>query len=68
MTMTANHAPVWVKSTYSNGQGAECLEWAPQHAAATGEVLVRDSKRPEGPRLSFTEGDWRSLVALAKAS
>ncbi|MFJ4435586.1 DUF397 domain-containing protein [Streptomyces sp. NPDC088923] len=67
MRMTANQtALVWIKSTYSNGQAAECVEWAPRHAAATGEFLVRDSKCPQGPSLILGEGGWRSLVALAK--
>ncbi|MBZ2409197.1 DUF397 domain-containing protein [Streptomyces sp. L06] len=40
--------PVWVKSTYSNGSGGDCVEWAPSVALATGTVPVRDSKAPRG--------------------
>ncbi|MYR97066.1 MULTISPECIES: DUF397 domain-containing protein [unclassified Streptomyces] len=61
-------ALVWVTSSYSNGQGGECIEWAPEHAATTGEYLVRDSKNPTGPRLSLTAEGFAGLVAFAKAS
>ncbi|MEU8544001.1 DUF397 domain-containing protein [Streptomyces sp. NPDC048717] len=54
----------WVKSSYSGGEG-QCLEWAPEHARATGEVLVRDSKNPHGPHLSLTREGFAGLVAFA---
>ncbi|MFJ6568145.1 DUF397 domain-containing protein [Streptomyces sp. NPDC091292] len=60
-------SPHWVKSTYSNGQGGECIEWAPGHAAVTGEFLIRDSKDPDGPRLSLTAESFAGFVAFAKA-
>ncbi|MES9509223.1 DUF397 domain-containing protein [Streptomyces sp. NPDC000609] len=45
----------WVKSTYSGGDGVQCIEWAPNHARTTGEFLIRDSKTPDGPRLTLTD-------------
>ncbi|PZT75451.1 DUF397 domain-containing protein [Streptomyces sp. AC1-42W] len=59
-------SPVWVKSSYSNGQGAECVEWAPAHAAATGEFLVRDSKLSNGPHLVLSRQGFAGLVEYAK--
>ncbi|MFE6687635.1 DUF397 domain-containing protein [Streptomyces sp. NPDC057743] len=56
----------WVRSTYSNN-GGQCVEWAPEHAAATGEVLVRDSKDPNGPQLTLTPSAFAGLVAFAKS-
>ncbi|MFE7412571.1 DUF397 domain-containing protein [Streptomyces laurentii] len=56
----------WVSSTYSDGQGGQCVQWAAEHAAATGEFLVRDSKDPDGPHLTLTAGAFAGLVALAK--
>ncbi|GAA3187107.1 MULTISPECIES: DUF397 domain-containing protein [Streptomyces] len=56
----------WVKSSYSNN-GGSCVEWAPEYAAATGEVLVRDSKVPDGPNLTLTADAWAGLVAVAKS-
>ncbi|MBW1602305.1 DUF397 domain-containing protein [Streptomyces sp. JJ66] len=57
----------WVSSTYSDAQGGQCIEWAPGHAVATGEFLVRDSKDPHGPNLSLTAEGFAGLVAFAKS-
>ncbi|MEO3840082.1 DUF397 domain-containing protein [Streptomyces sp. B22F1] len=56
----------WVKSTYSNGEGGGCVEWAPA-VAASGVVPVRDSKDPEGPALAFSAAGWRAFVAGVRA-
>ncbi len=45
--MTTTDSVRWAKSSYSNN-GGQCIEWA-DHAAATGEFLVRDSKHPTAP-------------------
>ncbi|MFI9078624.1 DUF397 domain-containing protein [Streptomyces sioyaensis] len=58
-------SPRWAKSSYSNNGGA-CIEWAPEHAAATGEFLVRDSKDPHGPALAFPAPQWNHFVEYAK--
>jgi hypothetical protein len=52
----------WVKSTYSSGDGGQCIEWAPAHAAAHGVVAVRDSKVPHGPQLSMSPVGWAGFV------
>ncbi|OON72101.1 DUF397 domain-containing protein [Streptomyces tsukubensis] len=57
----------WVKSTYSGGEGGQCIEWAPEYAAATGEFVVRDSKNPGGPVLSLSREGWAGFVAFAKS-
>ncbi|MCM3817854.1 DUF397 domain-containing protein [Streptomyces albidoflavus] len=69
MTTTNRDLPsvTWVKSSYSNGEGAECVEWAPEHAALTGEILVRDSKTPHARHLTLTPASFAGLVSLAKA-
>ncbi|MFD7584174.1 DUF397 domain-containing protein [Kitasatospora sp. NPDC059811] len=51
----------FVKSSYSNGQGGECVEWDVNHPAR-----VRDSKDPDGPRLNFSPEGWSSFVAAVK--
>ncbi|MEC4018460.1 DUF397 domain-containing protein [Streptomyces sp. H27-D2] len=56
----------WVKSTYSGGEGGQCIEWSPAAAAATGVVPVRDSKNPTGPVLTFTREGWAGLVEFAR--
>ncbi|WP_371258601.1 MULTISPECIES: DUF397 domain-containing protein [unclassified Streptomyces] len=51
----------WVKSSYSNNGGA-CVEVA----TLPGAVAVRDSKNPQGPRLTLTRDGFAGLVQLAK--
>ncbi|OII67633.1 DUF397 domain-containing protein [Streptomyces sp. CC77] len=63
--MTTTDSLRWTKSSYSNN-GGQCIEWAPDHAATTGEFLVRDSKNPHGPRLTLTRDGFAGLVQLAK--
>lgn len=53
----------WRKSSYSNGQGAECVEVADGFDRI---VPVRDSKDPQGPALVFSAGGWSSFVSAVK--
>ncbi|MFD7548642.1 DUF397 domain-containing protein [Streptomyces sp. NPDC059578] len=53
----------WRKSTYSGGEGGQCVQWAP--GPATGTVRVRDGKDPDGPHLVLTATAFAGLVALA---
>jgi Domain of unknown function (DUF397) len=45
----------WIKSSYSGGQGGDCVEVA---ARPADRVAVRDSKDQAGPRLQFTREAW----------
>jgi hypothetical protein len=56
----------WVKSSYSGGEGGQCIEWAPGVATASGTVPVRDSKAPDGPAIAIALGNWRHFVDFAK--
>jgi Domain of unknown function (DUF397) len=58
----------WVKSTYSGGEGGNCIEWAPDHVAVAGTVPVRDSKDPEGPALAFGVDAFASFVQAVKVN
>ena len=50
----------WRKSSYSGGNGGNCIEvGAP---AATGRVLVRDTKDRRGPVLAFSQRAWRNFA------
>ncbi|MGF0168992.1 DUF397 domain-containing protein [Streptomyces sp. Marseille-Q5077] len=51
----------WFKSSYSTGDGGECVEVAATPTA----VLIRDSKRSAGPIMSVGTQAWAGLVALA---
>jgi Domain of unknown function (DUF397) len=54
---------VWRKSSYSGGNGGNCVEVA----MLAGAVAVRDSKNPAGPALVLTPGQWRDLTARIRA-
>jgi hypothetical protein len=53
----------WFKSTYSGSSG-DCVEVAVPDSDA---VLIRDSKDPDGPRLTFDRAAWAAFIAETKA-
>jgi hypothetical protein len=57
----------WRKSSYSDTNGGDCVEWAPTYATTTGEVPVRDSKNLDGPALAFTPAAWSTFVTAIQA-
>lgn len=59
MPIKLGSTPSWVKSSRSTGNGA-CVEVKSPAAEA---VVVRDSKNPRGPVLSFPPEAWSSFVA-----
>jgi len=52
----------WRKSSHSGTTGGECVEVASVAPA----VAVRDSKDPDGPKLTFTAVAWRAFAGRAK--
>ncbi|MGC9536201.1 DUF397 domain-containing protein [Streptomyces sp. UG1] len=56
--MTAPSTHQWFKSSYSGGSGTECVECAHVYDG----VLVRDSKRDDGPVLAVQGRAWRSFM------
>ncbi|MFF5975626.1 DUF397 domain-containing protein [Streptomyces sp. NPDC012769] len=72
----------WFKSSYSGGEGGECLEVAyhwlkssyssseggncVEVAAHPTTVHVRDSKNPDGPQLALAPAVWSSFVSYAR--
>ncbi|WP_327237186.1 DUF397 domain-containing protein [Streptomyces sp. NBC_01317] len=57
----------WTKSSYSNGDGGSCVEWAPEYAATSGAVPVRDSKDPAGPALLLRSAAFSAFVRAVRA-
>ncbi|WP_327288757.1 DUF397 domain-containing protein [Streptomyces sp. NBC_01198] len=73
----------WFKSSYSSGQGDNCIEVAltwhkSSHSsgdsgdcvevATCPEVVhVRDSKDKEGPQLAFSSTEWATFISFARA-
>ncbi|MEV0260984.1 DUF397 domain-containing protein [Streptomyces sp. NPDC050617] len=55
----------WVKSSYSNQDGGNCVEWSPSAVATYGVVAVRDSKVPHGPVLVLAPAAWAAFVDFA---
>jgi hypothetical protein len=53
-------AATWRKSSYSDGNGGDCLEVSDAHP---GNVPVRDSKNPTGPALVLPAPAWSAFVA-----
>jgi Domain of unknown function (DUF397) len=51
----------WFKSSYSSGEGGECVEVA----AAVDAIHIRDSKVRTGPVLTVAPHAWAGLVRLA---
>lgn len=70
----------WHKSSYSGGDGGDCLEMATWRKSTysdgtggdclevsdghPGIVPVRDSKVPDGPHLTFGAPAWAAFVAF----
>jgi hypothetical protein len=53
----------WRKSSWSGGNGGDCVEVARN---LPGAVAVRDSKDPDGPKLTFTPDEWVAFTAGIK--
>jgi hypothetical protein len=54
----------WRKSTASGGGGGNCV----QVAFIDDSVLVRDSKNPSGPVLSFSHSEWAAFLIGARGN
>ncbi|MFC9240091.1 DUF397 domain-containing protein [Streptomyces decoyicus] len=72
-------ALAWIKSSYSTGDGPECVEVAwrkssystdegaqcVEVATTPGTILIRDSKNPDGPRLAVAPTTWADFLPYA---
>ncbi len=52
----------WRKSTYSGGNGGDCVETA----SGDGVVMVRDTTDRDGGTLAFPAEAWRAFAAEIK--
>lgn len=71
--------PQWIKSSYSSAEGPDCVEvaWTKSSysgadtpscveiATAPDTILIRDSKNPDGPRLTLTPTTWTAFLPYA---
>lgn len=54
----------WFKSSYSNDSGGQCVEIAP----CPHTIHIRDSKNPDGPRLSVSPTAWTAFLGHSQGS
>ncbi len=59
--MAGTSALTWRKSSYSGTNGGQCAE-----VAASGHVLVRDTKDRTGMVLAFSAETWRTFTSRTK--
>ena len=62
--MEGNRAITWRKSSYSGNNGGNCVEVG----ATVPLIAVRDSKDPDGARLTFGREAWDAFAARVKAA
>lgn len=51
----------WFKSSYSDSEGAACLE-----AAFDTHVHIRDSKLPASPQLALAAPAWKAFISAVQ--
>lgn len=51
----------WRKSTYSTGDGGQCVE-----VASDGMVMVRDTTDREGGTLAFSPAAWEQFLGTIR--
>ena len=56
-------AATWIKSSYSDANGGNCVEIAPDIPAV---VPIRDSKTPDGPVLLVTRSAWAAFTSALR--
>ena len=61
-TQSLEPCPVFRKSSFSGAVNPACVEVG----FVTAEVLLRDSKDPNGPVLRFTPHEWAAFIAGVK--
>ncbi len=54
----------WRKSSYSGGEGGNCIEIA----ESPERIHVRDSKDKSGPTLTFTPQQWSAFVHFTRTT
>jgi uncharacterized protein DUF397 len=64
MEGTDHALTTWLKSTYSGGNGSNCVEVG----GSASVVLVRDTKDRAGSVLMFGPDAWRRFAAATKST
>lgn len=53
----------WHKSSYSGGNGGDCVEAA---YLASGKAMIRDSRHPGLGHVAVSASEWRAFLDAAK--
>lgn len=57
----------WVKSSYSDSEGGNCLEVALHwHKSAPTALHIRDSKLPASPEVTVSAPAWATFIAAVQ--
>ena len=56
----------WVKSSYSDANGGNCIEFSRARCTAHGLVPIRDSKVPDGDVITVPAAGWSSFLQAVK--
>ncbi|MET9081573.1 DUF397 domain-containing protein [Streptomyces sp. NPDC004237] len=59
-TNSARASATWIKSSRSDSEGGDCLEFAPEF---TSVVPVRDSENPDGPVIVVDRAAWDAFTS-----
>ncbi|GII77187.1 hypothetical protein Sru01_21690 [Sphaerisporangium rufum] len=65
---TSEHEPpvAWHISSFSPDGGPNCVEAGPV-LDGSGRVAVRHSRKPDGPVIVYTRGEWEAFLAGVRA-
>jgi hypothetical protein len=61
--MEGPNAVTWRKSSFSGGNGGQCVE----AGSIAGAVLVRDTTNRDGGMLAFSAQAWKAFAATIKS-
>ncbi|MFD8332103.1 MULTISPECIES: DUF397 domain-containing protein [Streptomyces violaceusniger group] len=56
-------AAEWIRSSYSDANGGQCVEFSRTFAQTHDTIPVRDSKAPDGPTLIVSATGWSLFIS-----
>ncbi|MEV1005761.1 DUF397 domain-containing protein [Streptomyces sp. NPDC049881] len=57
----------WQKSSYSTGDGGQCVECSPAHLRDHEVMPLRDSKDPRGPVVGVQGAAWGAFLTALRS-
>jgi hypothetical protein len=59
-------AAVWTRSSYSDANGGECVEFSREFIGTHEVIPIRDSKAPQGATLIVPITGWSTFVSAVR--